>query len=123
MTLEIQVSPRNWYQEGKHVCTKLATKVAEEVMQRCAPSSKFSLLVLCFWDKPISREDVERHYRIQHLEDHRRQYFIRRDRAPADVVGKVEAGGGPAAIRIDQKLARSIVPESDLLDFYLSFKY
>lgn len=123
MTLEIQVNPRNWYQEGKHVCTKLATKVAEEVMQACTPSSKFSLLALCFWDKPIAREDVERHYRTQHLEDHRRQHFVHRDRAPADVVGKVGAGDGPSAIRIDRKLARSIVPESDLLDFYLSFKY
>lgn len=123
MTLEIQVSPRSWYQDGKHVCTMLATQVAEEVMRRCAPSSKFSLLVLCFWDKPSSLEDIESHYRIQHLEDYRQQYFIRRDRAPADVVGQVKAGDGPAAIRIDRKLARSIVPESDLLDFFLSFKY
>lgn len=121
MTLEIQVN--NCYEDDKHVCTKLATKVAEEVMRSCAPSSEFSLLVLCFWDKPTSLEDIEKHYRIQHLEDHRRQYFIRRDCAPADVVGKVKAGDDPAAIRIDRKLARSIVPESDLLDFYLSFRY
>lgn len=121
MTLEIQVN--NCYEDDKHVCTKLATKVAEEVMRSCAPSSEFSLLVLCFWDKPTSLEDIEKHYRIQHLEDHRRQYFIRRDCAPADVVGKVKAGDDPAAIRINRKLARSIVPESDLLDFYLSFRY
>lgn len=123
MTLEIQVSPDNWYQDDKHECTQLATIVAEEVMRSCAPSSEFSLLVLCFWDKPSSLEDIEKHYRIQQLDDHRRQYFIRRDCAPADVVGKVKAGDGPAAIRIDRKLARSIVPESDLLDFYLSFRY
>lgn len=93
-------------------------------MQACAPSSKFSLLVLCFWDRPIAGEDVERHYRTQHLEDHRRQHFVRRDRAPPDVVAKAGAGDDPAAaIRINQKLARSIVSESDLLDFYLSFKY
>lgn len=92
-------------------------------MQACAPSSKFSLLVLCFWDKPIAREDVDRHYRTQHLEDHRRQHFVRRNRAPPDVVGEAGAGdGSAAAIRINQKLARSIVSESDLLDFYLSFK-
>lgn len=93
-------------------------------MQACAPSSKFSLLVLCYFDKPIAREDIETHYRTQHLQDHRRQYFVRRDRAPPDVAGKAEAGDGPAAaIRIDRKLARSIVPESDLLDFYFSFKF
>lgn len=93
-------------------------------MQACAPLSKFSLMVLCFWDKPIAHKDVERHYRTQHLEDHRRQYFVRRNRAPPDVVGKAGAGDGPAAaIRIDRKLARFVVSESDLLGFYLSFNY
>lgn len=123
MTLEIQVSPDNGYQGDKDVCTELATNVAEEVMRSCAPSSEFSLLVLCFWEKPTSLGNIEKHYRIQHLEDHRRQYFLRRDCAPADVVGEVKAGDGPAAIRINRKLARSIVPESDVLDFYLSFRY
>lgn len=123
--LEIQVSPpRNWFQDSRHACNKLATKVAEEVMQACAPSSKFSLLVLCFFDKPIAREHIEKHYRIQLLQDHRRQYFVRRDRAPPDVIGKAGAGDGPAAaIRIDRKLAQFIVPESDLLDFHLSFRF
>lgn len=71
----------------------------------------------------MTRQDPKTHYRTQHLEDHRRQHFIRRDRAPIDVVGEVGAGDGPAAIRIDRKLARSIVPKSDVLDFHASFKY
>lgn len=93
-------------------------------MQACAPSSKFSLLVVCFWDQSLPGEDVERYYRAHHWEVHRRLHFVRRDRAPPDVVGKARAGDYPAAaIRINWKLARSIVSESDLLDLHLSFKY
>lgn len=94
-------------------------------MQACEPSSKFSLLVMCFWDESLVGEDVERNYRNHHLEGHRRLHFVRRDRAPPDVVGKATRAGDDSAtaIRINHKLARSIVWESDLLDFHQSFKY
>lgn len=83
------------------------------------------MLVVCFLHESLAGEDVERHYRNQHFEVHRRLYFIRTDRAPSDVVGKAtRAGDDPAAaILINRKLARYIVSESDLLDFHLSFKY
>lgn len=118
VTLKVNVvGPKERVCEAE--CTELATRTAHNVMKKLPAWSKFALLAFCFFNRPIKEESSEVYnlYKDQKYEKYRCQYFVRRFRAPPDL--RARAGkGNKNAIRIDRKLARCIVPQSDVIDYF-----
>lgn len=88
-------------------------------MKKLPASSKFTLLAFCFFNRPGAAESLGTYntYISEQREKYPYQYFVRRHRAPPDVRAWARKGN-KNAICIDPKLARSIVPESDVIDYF-----
>lgn len=99
-------------------CTEIATRTAHNVMKKLPASSKFTLLAFCFFNRTTTEGSPEinsPHW--QRFNKYRCQYFVRRLRAPSDLRARASKGN-KNAIRIDRNLARCIVSESDVIDYF-----